>query len=150
LSAIKRHLKASLRDRIRLITMVPYVAIRFPLAANNSYSLLIASLRNLFYWYAHISAPMPTRKAILELRTVTNIGRDIEPFSCAAFTDGCFRDSRCTGYITLYSLGTSLGSSEDRAAAIFVSITIYDDSCFFVVEGENCRNSARLSAPVVE
>ena len=60
-ATIKYHLKARCRDRFRLIEMVPYVAIRIPLAANSSYSLLFADPCTLLRGYTQISALVSTR-----------------------------------------------------------------------------------------
>lgn len=54
--------------------MVPYVALCFPFAAISSYSFLIVGLRNQLCQCAHISAAVSTRKGVLELLSVTNMG----------------------------------------------------------------------------
>ena len=55
------HLNALHRDRFRLIATVPYVVIRVPLAANNSYSLLLTGPCNLLRGNTQISAPVSIR-----------------------------------------------------------------------------------------
>lgn len=117
LATTKRHLIARLRDGFTLTTMVPYVTIRVLLATNNSYSLLIAGLRNLFRWCAHISAPVFSRMGILGVLSVTNIRWDTEPSSRVAFTNGRFRCSRRTGNDTcLRGLEASRGCNRGRTA----------------------------------
>lgn len=64
-TTVKRHLKAHLRDRFRLIAMVPYVAIRVPLAANSSYSFLFTAPCILLRGYTHMSAPVSLERRFL-------------------------------------------------------------------------------------
>lgn len=147
----KRYLKARLRHRIRLIAMMPYVAIRVPLAANSSYSLLFAGLCILLRGYTHMSAPVSTRKEIFEYLSITNMRRDTRPSSLAAFTDGwfCFSYSKCMGNGTssrVLEMCGMRGSNKVRTAVVSLLKSISDDSGFVFVQGGYYRGSAHLFA----
>ena len=150
-TTVKRHLKAHLRNRFRLIAMVPYVAIRVPLAANSSYSFLFTAPCILLRGYTHMSAPVSTRKEIFEYLSITNMRWDARPSSFAVFTDGWsrFPYSKCMGngtFSCVLGMCGMRGSNKVRTAVVSLSKSISDNSGFVFVQGGYYRRSAYLFA----
>ena len=120
-----RHVNAPLRDRLSVTAMVPYVGIRVPLAANNSYSHLFVGWRILLREYTLMSAPVSSRKDASVALSVTKMRMEPMPSSSTAFTDGGprFPASICTETDTCTpGLQTFGGSSRSRGFPISLSI----------------------------
>ena len=87
-ATVKCHLKARLRDRFSSIAIVPYVAMRVPLAANSSYVVFFTSLDSLLRGWTPISAPVSTKNEVFVLWSKIKMRRDPKPSPSSAFTDG--------------------------------------------------------------
>lgn len=109
--------------------------------------VFVAGSRSLLRVYIHRSAPVSTKKEILELQPSTKMQRDERPSSYAAVEDRCSRfpsfSYRENGTF-LHGLGRSRGSSRDHSAA-----SCLGNSGTAIVVGDHCRRAARQFALLV-